>query len=469
MPATATLSAPTTAIPTVAATSIPVTVTVKDASGATIVGSALFANAAGAATPITLSDTDTSGGTTISPATLSAPGSATVAYDNFFHTTTAALKASLGSSTLATATLTFAAKPIIFAYAFGVFNPGDPIVFGNNTGIESSSRSKGITGRRRAQTIPLVTTGVETLGNLLPTGSPTTPYRLGTNSSSSSAGFAQLNDEIVDFGACCAPSTSSFGIATAANGHAYITEYFNQPGIFDAGTTPAWPAGSSIIAATLGAITLGPGGKMYAAVPGRFEQINPATGAVIGAKVPVPGTFNTTNVPNAITVGKDGTVYVEAYETSSGLDDVLVFTSTASGFTFSHSFSTANTHVSSDGIFGLAVDASNNVYISCDCGGYLDIVPASSQGEVLPARVISNFHNVDDGANVLIDRTGNIIWAAWRTVSIYAPTAGSVPPPGTDPATPWAPAIDTVALQTLSDNVSPYNDAFMLLSFGPGS
>jgi hypothetical protein len=475
VPASVAISAPATPIPSVAATSVPLTVNVKDAAGNTIVGSNSFSDANGNPVTITLANSDTTGATTLTPATLTAPGTATLAYDNYFQPTTVTLSASASTMTTSTTQLAFAAKPIIFAYAAGAFtDTGDPITFGNNTGIESRSRRGGASARRHVLTS--VTTGVQVLGNLLPTTSTSAPYSLSTHTSSSSNEFAMLNNEIYDIGTGVPQQTTSMGIATAPNGHAYISAWLEQqPGLFDAGTTPTWPSVSSIIPKAIGPIALGPGGKMYAAIMGGFEQINPATGAFIGAAVTVPGTFNQ-SIPNAIAVGKDGTVYIEAFQTSDGGDDVLAFASTTSGFTFSHSFATANSHLTSDAIYGLAVDASNNVYISsdeglncCAVGDSIDIVPASSQGEVLPTRVITDQQNISDGVNVLVDRSGNIIWATWATVSIYAPGAGSVPPPGTSPSTPWVPSTDTAAIQTLTDPTDEYNDAFMLLSFGPGS
>ena len=67
--------------------------------------------------------------------------------------------------------------------------------------------------------------------------------------------------------------------------------------------------------------------------------------------------------PNAIAAGKDGPVSIEAFETTSGDDDVLAFATTTAGSTFNHSFATANSHRDSDAIYGLAVDASNNVHL----------------------------------------------------------------------------------------------------------
>ncbi len=458
----------TSPVPSVAATSVPVTVNVKDAAGNTIVGSQPFSDANGNAVTIALADSDTTGATTLSPATLTAPGNATLAYDNYFQPTSVTLSAGSSTVTTATAQIAFTAKPIIFAYAAGAENgTADPVTFGPSTGIESQARRGATAARRNVQSYN-PTTGIQRLGNLLLTSSTSAPYSLGTNSSSSSTGFGNLNDVIYDYGTNQLQTMPGVGMATAPNGHAYFTEWYNnQPGIFDAGTTPAWPAGSSIVAGPFGPLALGPGGKVFVGINGGFEQINPATGAAIGAAVTVPGTFTQT-VPNAITVGSDGTVYIEAFETTSGDDDVLAFAPTGAGFTFNRSFSTANSHLSSDAIYGLAIDAANNVYISADQHGTLDIVPASSQGEVLPSRVITTTHNIGDGINVLIDRAGNVIWATWATVSIYAPGSGTAPPPG-NPATPWTPSTDTTALQTLTDTVTRYNDAFMLLSFGPGS
>lgn len=468
VPATVALVA-TSPVPSVAATSVPVTVNVKDAAGNTIVGSQPFSDANGNAVTIALADSDTTGATTLTPAALTAPGNATLAYDNYFQPTSITLSASASTITTATAQIAFTAKPIIFAYAAGTQNgTADPITFGPSTGIESQARRGGTAARRSVQSYN-PTTGIETLGNLLLTSSTSAPYTLGTNSSSSSTGFGRLNDIIFDIQQSQLQSMPGVGMATAPNGHAYFTEWYNnQPGIFDAGTTPTWPAGSSIVAGPFGPLALGPGGKMFVGINGGFEQINPATGAAIGAAVMVPGTFKQ-SVPNAIAVGADGTVYIEAFETTSSDDDVLAFAPTGAGFTFNRSFSTANTHLGSDAIYGIAVDASNNVYISCDGNGTLDIVPASSQGEVLPSRVITNTHNIADGVNVLIDRAGNIVWATWATVSIYAPGSGSAPPPNTNPATPWTPATDTTALQTLTDTAHEFNDAFIWLSFGPGS
>lgn len=452
IPKTVVLSAQATAIPTVAATSIPVTVTVKDASGNTIVGDTPFSDANGNAVSIALANSDTSGATTISPATLTAPGTASVAYDGYFQPTSTTITASGTGLTAATATLTFAAKTIVLG------NSGNAaLTLTANSGIESIGTNRhAAAARRSAQSVSII----NTLAALVPTGNAATPYALGTHSSASPSGFTTLCN-----------GCNSFGMATASNGHLYISERATQWGLFDAGTTPTWPGTGTVIAGSgthvFGGLALGPGGKMYAAITGGFEQINPATGAAIGSPVTTSAAQFQQTIPNAIAVGPDGAVYIEAFAAGGGGDEVLVFTPSGSGFVFARAFWTANSNNTGDAIYGLAVDATNHVYISEDSYGTIDVVPASSSGNVLPSMVYSNNNNIDDGNQLVIDRAGNIIWATYSTVSIYGPNTGSVPPGGTNPANTWFPVTDTAALQTVTSTVSdfPFND----VTFGPGS
>ena len=148
-------------------------------------------------------------------------------------------------------------------------------------------------------------------------------------------------------------------------------------------------------------------------------------------------------------------------------DEVLAYTPSGGGFVFARAFWTANVHTvpTNDAIYGLAVDSTNHVYLSEDWNGTIDVVQASSSGNVLPLMVYSNDNVIDDGAQVVVDRAGNILWATYRTISIYLPNSGSVPPPGTNPANAWFPGTDTAAAQTVTGSGGP----FYALTFGPGS
>ena len=451
IPKTLTLGVPTTPIPTVAATSIPVTVTVKDASGNTIIGNAPFSDANGNAVSIAMTNSDTTGATTVTPAALTAPGSAAVAYDSYFQPTSTTITAGGPGLTSVSANLLFAPKIISLA-----FTGTDPLTLIAHSGIESVSprRHAAVTTRRR----PLFFEDTNGFAALLPTGNAGAPYSLGANETISGAGF----DEFCSCG-------SNYGAATAATGHLYFTESSaTDSGFFDAGTTPTWPPITAMIAGTptqqYSVMALGPGGKMYAANVGGFVQINPVTGAVIGAPVTTSAAQFQQFLPNAIAVGPDGTVYIELYA-AGGNDEVLAFTPAGSSFSFSRAFWTANSHTPSDGIFGLYVDAANKMYISADSFGTVDIVPASSSGLQLPLMVISDDIQLQSGAQVVVDRAGNVIWTTVITASVYAPNSGSVPPPGHDPNIPWGPPTDTPALQTVTSN----SDNISVLTFGPGS
>jgi hypothetical protein len=143
-------------------------------------------------------------------------------------------------------------------------------------------------------------------------------------------------------------------MATAATSHLYFTEGISTFGIYDAGTTPTLPAASAginpVSPQTIGPIALAPGGKMYAAIPGGFEQIDPTTGLAIGNATMLPSQFLGAQISNGIAVGPDGTVYLEAFEVSTNNDDVVAFTQMAGSFTFARSFWTGNSHFSSDAI-----------------------------------------------------------------------------------------------------------------------
>ena len=285
------------------------------------------------------------------------------------------------------------------------------------------------------------------------------PYALGTNVTTQTAQYQQPFDYL------------PLGSATAPSGHLFFTQEGTQYGIFDAGTAPTLPLGSAEIAGSasqvLGPLALGPGGKMYAGIAGGFEQINPATGAAIGPPVLMPSQFAAGNVPNAIGVGPDGSVYIEAFENTGTLsDDVLAFTPATNGFTFARSFWTGNCHVTMYGINGIAIDRNNVVYISTDYNGTIDLVPATSSGNVLPTMTYSNFGTYYDGHNLVVDRNGNIVWTVRAAMIVYAPNTGAVPPAGTDPTQPYLPPVSPV-LQTFSGTGG--NADFGNVAFGPGS
>ena len=453
VPKTVTLTAQTAAIPSVAATSIPVTVTVKDASGSTIVGNSSFSDANGNAVTITLADSDTTGATKITPATLTAPGSASVAYDNYFQPTTAAITAGGTGLTNSIATLTFAQKAIAYTYS-----NTDTVQSMFSARASAQSLGGALKDRRRAA-VAITPHQPLTLAALVPATSGSAPYQLGTNVTSQTTNYYTM-----------IPYYVPFGMATAPSGHLYFTQGGTSYGMYDAGTTPTLPASTAVIAGTasqvLGPIALGPGGKTYAAIPGGFEQIDPTTGLALGSPVMLPSQFKPNLISHAIAVGPDGTVYLEAFEVSSNNDDVVEFSPSGGSFTFARSFWTGNSHFSGDAIFGLAVDLNNKVYVSCDNYGTIDVVPAASSGNVLPAMVYTNYNNQDDGLNVIVDRAGNIIWAAWNETLVFAPNTGGVPPPNTDPTTVWYPA-DSTPLQTITGIGG--NAVFGTLTFGPGS
>jgi hypothetical protein len=450
VPASVVLGAPASPVPAVAATSIPVTVTVKDASGNTIVGNTPFSNASGTAVTISLSDADASGATKISPATLTAPGSATVAYDNYYQPTSALITASATGVTNATATITFAAKPL--AYTFTGTDTLQLMAF-------TRSNAPAAKGRRSAQTI---VTSPLTLAALLPTGNASHPYALGTNLTPQASGYAYMG-------------FSSFGMATAPSGHLYFTERGTQYGVFDAGTTPTLPAPSTVIGGsgtqTIGPIALGPGGIVWAGVRvGSSEgiaQINPVTGTIVGSLIPLPSQFTQTHIPQAIAVGPDGSVYIDAFDSTNGNDcEVAVFTGTGTSLSYAREFWTGNMHFSSDAIYGIAVDIHNTVYVSVDNYGTLDVVPGSSSGNVLPSMVYSNYNNYDDGLNLVVDAAGNIIWTIDEGILVIAPNTGAVPPGGTNPANPFVPGTDSTVLQTVSGTGG--NAEFGNITEGPG-
>jgi hypothetical protein len=83
-------------------------------------------------------------------------------------------------------------------------------------------------------------------------------------------------------------------------------------------------------------------------------------------------------------------VYFEAFVRSTNNDDVVAFTSVNGTFSFARSFWTGNSHISSDVIYRRAVDKDNNVYISCDSYGTIDVVAASSSSSVLPSMMYTN-------------------------------------------------------------------------------
>ncbi len=448
VPKTVTLVAQTTPISTVASTTIPVTVTVKDASGNTIIGSTPFSDANGNAVTIVLADSDTTGATQLTPSTLTAPGSASVAYDSYFQPTTVTLTATGSGVATTTTTLTFAPKTIAFMYDYT-----DTL----QAQFMARATATAKTTRRHAQVA--ISSVPETLASLLPTGSAATPYALGTNITTQAAQYKRSFN------------FNPLGSATAPSGHLYFTQEATQWGIFDAGVAPTLPLGSAVIAGSanqvLGTLALGPGGKMYAGIAGGFEQINPATGAAIGSPVLVPSQFIAGYYPNAIAVGADGTVYIEAFENTGTMsDDVLAFTPSANGFTFARSFWTGNCHHPDDAIYGLAVDRNNVVYVSTDANGTIDLVPAASSGNVLPSMTYSTYGTYYDGLNLVIDRNGNIIETAYSAMVVYAANTGSVPPGNTDPTQPYLPAV-TPVLQTFSGVGG--NAEFGNVAFGPGS
>ena len=405
---------------------------------------------AGNAVTISLSDTDASSGTKISPATLTAPGSATVAYDNYFQPTSALITASATGITNATATIAFAAKPL--AYTFTYTDTLQLMAIGRSHAPADKSR-------RNAQTVQVYPL---TLAALLPTGNAAHPYALGTNVTTQASGYAYMG-------------FSSFGMATAPSGHLYFTERGSQYGTFDAGTTPTLPASSTVIGGaatqTIGPIALGPGGIMWAGVKNGtnegIAQINPVTGAIVGNLIPLPSQFIQTKIPQAIAVGPDGSVYIDAFDTTNGNNcEVAVFTGTGGSLSYAREFWTGNIHYSSDAVFGIAVDIHNQVYVSADYNGTIDVVPASSSGNVLPSMVYSNDNTYDDGENLVVDAAGNIVWTIDEGILVIAPNTGAVPPGGTNPANPFVPATDSPVLQTVSGTNSTAQ--FSNITSGPG-
>jgi hypothetical protein len=455
VPVSFAVTAPTIAVPTVAATSLPVTVTAKDASGNTIVGAGTYSDSSGNPITVTLTNSDPSGATTLAPTKFTGPGSATLTYDNYFQPVSATISGAAPNFTIASAVVAFAAKPI--AYTFSNTDTVQLMFSARSTG------SKADKGRRHAQSnsnTPL------TLAALLPAGSTSAPYNLGTHVTTQAAGYDYM-------GFPGYSAMGPYGMASGPDGHLYFTENGTSYGIFDAGTTPTLPAPGSVIAGSatqvIGPIALAPHGIVYAAVVGGVQQINPATGALVGSPVLLPNTFQTNRISNAIAVGPDGSVYIDAIETGGAkFWDVAAFTQTTAGLTYSHSFWCGNFRQSTnDGIFGLAVDSRSNVYASEDYFGTISVVPGSSTGNVLPSLVYSNDNNTDDGGNVIVDRIGNIIWAAYSDMYVYAPSSGSVPPGGTNPANPYYPGTDTTPLQTISGGGG--SAVFFSLTFGPGS
>jgi len=446
IPKSITLIAQTTPISTVASTTIPVTVAVKDASANTIIGSAPFSDANGNAVTIALADSDTSGATVIRPATLTAPGTAGVVYDGYFQPTAATISASGTGLTTATAPLTFAAKTI----AVAIDGPNANTLGANRGPVSLRSNPHAAAARREPQApIP-----APAIGSLVPTGNASAPYALGTHITMGPSGFQRFFNEF-------------FGMATAPNGDLALTEHGGQFGIFDAGSTPTWPAASTIVAGSasqvFGTLALGPGGKVYAAILGGFEQINPATGAVVGTPVTTLSSQYQQLLTRSLAVGPDGTVYFDAYVAPSGGDEVLAYTPSGSGFVFARAFWTGNSNQTINAIYGLAVDATNHVYVSDNTLATIDVVPASSTGNVLPSMVYVDTVDFPEGEQLVVDRSGNILWGTGDSVSIFLPNTGSIPPGGTDPTTPWIPTPDTPVAQILMGNT------YSTLTFGPGS
>jgi hypothetical protein len=182
-----------------------------------------------------------------------------------------------------------------------------------------------------------------------------------------------------------------------------------------------------------------------------IAQINPVTGTIVGSVIPLPSQFIQTHIPQAIAVGPDGSVYIDAFDSTNGNTcEVAVFTGTGGSLSYAREFWTGNIHYTNDAVYGIAVDIHNNAYVSSDNYGTLDVVPASSSGNVLPSMVYSNYNTYDDGLNLVVDAAGNIIWTVDEAILVIAPNTGAVPPGGTNPANPFVPANDSTVLQTVT-------------------